>query len=161
MVATDHSGDAVVTATVTALVMVPNCWIKSYFCLFPYEKNSRSFITLWLNHWWQMEYSVDDFHTFLDLDSVIYLAINGTVTLWHCAFMGSEQHGGNIFILGWNIPLMYFFLRKTVFVLLSQRVYLENKFVFLCCCEDSENVNTEQMYVMMTSFCKEDLALLI
>jgi len=27
-----------------------------------------------------MEYSGDAFHTFLDLDSVIYLAVNGTVT---------------------------------------------------------------------------------
>ncbi len=27
-----------------------------------------------------MEYSGDAFHTFLDLDSAIYLAVNGTVT---------------------------------------------------------------------------------
>ncbi len=27
-----------------------------------------------------MEYSGDAFHTFLDLDNVIYLAVNGTVT---------------------------------------------------------------------------------
>ncbi len=125
MVATDHSGDAVVTATVTALVMVPNCWIKSYFCLFPYEKNYRSFITLWLNHWWQMEYSVDDFHTLLDLDSVIYLAINGTVTLWHCAFMGSEQHGGKIFILGWNPFNVFLFTKDSVCVLKSESISWE------------------------------------
>ncbi len=50
------------------------------FVLFPYKKYSRRFITLRLNHWWQMEYSGDAFHTFLDLDSVIYLAVNGTVT---------------------------------------------------------------------------------
>ncbi len=36
-------------------VTVPNCWI-----------------TLWLNHWWQMEYPGDAFHTFMDLDSAIY-----------------------------------------------------------------------------------------
>ncbi len=71
-----------------------------------------------------MEYSGDAFHTFLDLDSAIYLAVNGTVTslpvfiqnILNCvlktnkAFTGSERHGGkwkndNIFILGWSIPL--------------------------------------------------------
>ncbi len=36
--------------------------------------------TLRLNHWWQMDYSDDVFHTFLGLDSVNYLAVNGTVT---------------------------------------------------------------------------------
>ncbi len=51
-----------------------------YFCFFPYKKYSRRFITLRLNHWWQMEYSGDAFHTFLGLNSVIYLAVNGTVT---------------------------------------------------------------------------------
>ncbi len=54
-----------------------------------------------------MEYSGDAFHTFLDLDSAIYLAVNGTVTrlpvfiqnILNCvsktnkAFMGSERHG--------------------------------------------------------------------
>ncbi len=56
-------------------------WLSRYFfVLFPYKKYSRHFIALWLNHWWQMEYSGDAFHTFLDLDSVIYLAVNGTVT---------------------------------------------------------------------------------
>ncbi len=55
-----------------------------------------------------MEYSGDAFHTFMDLDSVIYLAVNGTVTslpvfiqnILNCvlktneAFTGSERHGG-------------------------------------------------------------------
>ncbi len=55
-----------------------------------------------------MEYYGDAFHTFLDLDSVIYLAVNGRVTnlpvllqnILNCvlqtdkAFKGSEQHGG-------------------------------------------------------------------
>ncbi len=50
------------------------------FVLFPYKKYSRRFITVRLNHWWQMEYPGDAFHTFLDLDSVIYFAVNGTVT---------------------------------------------------------------------------------
>ncbi len=54
-----------------------------------------------------MEYSGDAFRTFLDLDSVIYLAVNGTVTsllvliqnILNCdlktnkAFTGSEQQG--------------------------------------------------------------------
>ncbi len=55
-----------------------------------------------------MEYAGDAFHTFLDLDSAIYLAVNGTVTslplfiqtILNCvlkmneAFKGSERHGG-------------------------------------------------------------------
>ncbi len=50
------------------------------FVFFAYKKYSRSFITFRLNHWWQMDYSDDVFHTFLGLDSVKYLAVNGTVT---------------------------------------------------------------------------------
>ncbi len=78
------------------------------FVFFAYKKYSRSFITLRLNHWWQMDYFDDVFHTFLGLDSVIYLAVNGTVTsllvfiqnILNCvpktnkAFTGLEQHGG-------------------------------------------------------------------
>ncbi len=55
-----------------------------------------------------MEYSGDAFYTFMDLDSAIYLAVNGTVTslpvfiqnILNCvlktneAFTGSERHGG-------------------------------------------------------------------
>ncbi len=55
-----------------------------------------------------MEYTDDAFHTFLDLDSVIYYAVNGTVTslpvfiqnILNCvlkmnkAFTGLEWHGG-------------------------------------------------------------------
>ncbi len=71
-----------------------------------------------------MEYSGDAFHTFMDLDSAIYLAVNGTVTsppgfhpkylklcflktnklLWVRNDMGvseKQQH----FHLGWSIPL--------------------------------------------------------
>ncbi len=50
------------------------------FVFFAYKKYSRRFIKLWLNHWWQMDYSDDVFHTFLGLDSVNCLAVNGTVT---------------------------------------------------------------------------------
>ncbi len=93
---------------------------KVIFVLFPYKKYSRCFITLWLNHWWQMDYFGD---AFLGLDSVIYLAVNGTVTsllvfiqsIFNCvlktneAFTGLEGHGlvinDKIFILGWSIPL--------------------------------------------------------
>ncbi len=77
------------------------------FVLFPYKNYSRRFITSWLNYWWQMKYSGDAFHTFMDLDSAIYLAVNGTVTslpvfiqnILNCflktnkAFTGSERHG--------------------------------------------------------------------
>ncbi len=75
--------------------------------LFPYKKYSHRFITLRLNHWWQMEYPDNVFHTFLDLDSGNYLAVNGTVTsllispnILICvpkttkAFTGLERHGG-------------------------------------------------------------------
>ncbi len=55
-----------------------------------------------------MEYPGDAFHTFMDLDSAIYLAVNGTVTSLPVfiqnilnfvlktneAFTGSERHGG-------------------------------------------------------------------
>ncbi len=55
-----------------------------------------------------MDYFDDVFHTFLGLDSVIYLAVNGTVTslpvliqnILNCvpktnkAFTGLERHGG-------------------------------------------------------------------
>ncbi len=55
-----------------------------------------------------MEYPGDAFHTFMDLDSVIYLAVNGTVTsipvliqnILNCVpktnkdFTGLEQHEG-------------------------------------------------------------------
>ncbi len=55
-----------------------------------------------------MNYFDDGFHTFLGLDSIIYLAVNGTVThlpvyiqnILNCdpktnkAFMGLERHGG-------------------------------------------------------------------
>ncbi len=48
-----------------------NCWIKSLFC-FVQKKCSHCFIKFRLNHWWQMDYSDDTFHTCMDF--------NGTVT---------------------------------------------------------------------------------
>ncbi len=68
-----------------------------------------------------MDYSDDVFHTFLGLDGVIYLAVNGTVTSLpifiqnslNCVpktnktFTGLERHGGKIFILGWSNLLKY------------------------------------------------------
>ncbi len=48
------------------------------FVFFAYKKYSRSFITFRLNHWWQMDYSDDVFHTLLGLDIVKYLTVNGT-----------------------------------------------------------------------------------
>ncbi len=61
-----------------------------------------------LNHWWQVDYFGNVFHTFLGFDSVIYLAVNGTVTslpvfiqnILNCvpkmnkAFTDLEWHGG-------------------------------------------------------------------
>ncbi len=70
-----------------------------------------------------MDYFEDGFHTFLGLNSVIYLAVNGTVTSLpvfiqnilnsdpktNKAFTGWEQHGGKwlmtIVLLGWSSPL--------------------------------------------------------
>ncbi len=81
-----------------------------------------------------MEYAGDAFHTLMDLDSVIYLAVNGTVTslpvfiqnILNCvqktnkAFTGSERHRGKWFMtkfhLGWSNPLM----RKKYFTQLTQ-----------------------------------------
>ncbi len=40
----------------------------------------KFFVKLRLNHWWQMDYFDNVFHTFLGLDSVNCLAVNGTVT---------------------------------------------------------------------------------
>ncbi len=94
------------------------------FVLFPYKKYSlvASYIMI--------EPPMADgvfwrcFSYFMDLDSAIYLAVNGTATslpvfiqnILNCvlktneAFTGSERHGGKwkndkIFILGWSIPL--------------------------------------------------------
>ncbi len=91
------------------------------FVFFAYKKYSRSFITFRLNHWWQMEYSDDVFHTLLGLDSVKYLAVNGTSlpvfiqnilncvskmneALWVWNDMG-EVINDKMLILGWSIPL--------------------------------------------------------
>ncbi len=65
-----------------------------------------------------MDYFDDVFHTFLGLDSVIYLAVNGTVTckirkivfrrrtkiLW--VWNDMWVINGKIFILGWSNPLI-------------------------------------------------------
>ncbi len=78
------------------------------FVFFAYKKYSRRFIKFRLNYWWQIVYFDDVFDTFLGLDSVIYLAVNGTVTslpvliqnILNCvlkmneAFTGLERHGG-------------------------------------------------------------------
>ncbi len=78
------------------------------FVFFAHKKCSRCFIKFRLNHWWQMDYFDDVFHSFLGLDSVIYLAVNGTITslpvfiqnILHFAlkankvFMGLERREG-------------------------------------------------------------------
>ncbi len=101
------------------------------FIFFAYKKYSRRFIKFRLNHWWQMDYFDKVFHTFLCLDSVNYLAVNGTVTsllvfiqnILNCvlktnkAFTGLERQviNVNIFILGWSIPLTESGFRKAPF----------------------------------------------
>ncbi len=93
------------------------------FVFFGYKKYSRSFITLLLNHWWQMDYSDDASHTSLGLDSGNYLAVNGTVTslpvfiqnILNCvlktnkAFTGLERHGGK-----WLMTKFIFWGRVTL-----------------------------------------------
>ncbi len=54
--------------------------VEFFFFFFAYKKYSLRFIKFRLNPWWQMDFPGDDFHTFLDLNGVIYLAVNGTVT---------------------------------------------------------------------------------
>ncbi len=94
------------------------------FVFFAQKKYSCRFIKFRLNHWWQMDYSDDVVHTFLGLDSGIYLVVNGRVTsllvfiqnILNCvpktneAFTGLERHGGKWLIkkkiiLGWSNPL--------------------------------------------------------
>ncbi len=53
---------------------------KVVFLFFVYKNYSHHFITFRLNHWWQMDYFDKAFYTFLCLDNIIYLAVNGTVT---------------------------------------------------------------------------------
>ncbi len=97
-------------------------WIKSLFCFLCTEKkSSRCFIKFRLNHWWQMAYYDDTFHTCMDLDSIIYYAINEKVTIspvviqniLNCVpkmnetFTGLERHGGKwlmkkIIFWGWE-----------------------------------------------------------
>ncbi len=76
------------------------------FILFAFKRYPHCFITVKLN--WQMDYFGNVFHAFLGLDSVIYLAVSGTVTslsvfiqsILNCipktnkAFIGLERHGG-------------------------------------------------------------------
>ncbi len=90
-------------AMLTLRCLIVSCWIKSFFFLC--KKYSRRFITVRLDHWWKIEYPSDPF---LDLDKVIYLAVNGTVTslpvfiqnILNCvlksneAFTDLERHGG-------------------------------------------------------------------
>ncbi len=79
-----------------------------FFVFFAQKRCSRRFIKFRLNHWWQIDYSDNAFHTFMGLDSAIYYAVNGTVTslpvfiqnILICvpktnkAFTSLERHGG-------------------------------------------------------------------
>ncbi len=55
-------------------------FVDIIFIFFAYKKYSRRFIKFRLSHWWQMDYPGDAFHSFLDLNSAIHLAVDGTVT---------------------------------------------------------------------------------
>ncbi len=68
------------TQAAYALLHLPQ-WKKSLICIFfAYKKYLRQFIQFRLNHWWQMDFPGDAFHFFLDLNGVIFLTVNGTVT---------------------------------------------------------------------------------
>ncbi len=90
------------------------CWCRDellnkvvVFIFFAHKKYSRHFIRVRLNHWRQMDYFDDSFHTFLGLVSVYYLAVSGIVTslpvfiqnILNCAlktneaFTSLERHG--------------------------------------------------------------------
>ncbi len=84
------------------------CWKKRSLFFFADKKYSGQFRKYQLNHWWQMDYPGNAFHTFLGLDIEIYLVVNGTVTrlpvfiqnIIKCvpktnkAFTGLERDGG-------------------------------------------------------------------
>ncbi len=54
-----------------------NCWINVViFIFFAYKKYSHCFITLGLNHWWQMDYFDDVFYTYF--------------VPWQCNLLGSQ-----------------------------------------------------------------------
>ncbi len=110
--------------------------LSRYFVFFEHKKYSCRIIKFRLHVWWQMDYFDDVFHTFMDLDSAIYYAVNGTVTslpvfIWNVlncvqktkeAFTGLERHGGKWsmtkkkIILGWSNPFssprLYLFDQK-------------------------------------------------
>ncbi len=87
--------------------------------------------TLRLNHWWQMDYFDNVFHTFLGLDSVIYLAVSGTVTILpvfihnilNCvlktnkAIMGLERYGGK-----WLMTTFVFWGGVTLYLMTSKQL---------------------------------------
>ncbi len=88
-----------------------NCWIKSLLFLCA-ERCSRHFIKFRFNHWWQMDYFDDVFHTFLRLNSVIgsqwdsqkplsvfIQNILNCVPKTNKAFRGLERHG----VSAWHI----------------------------------------------------------
>ncbi len=89
-----------------------------------------------------MEYSGDAFHTFMDLDHAIYLAVNGTVTslpvfiqnILNCvlktneAFTGSERHGGK-----WKTNFSFWGGVSLKMLLTSNRCFWQNydKIIFV------------------------------
>ncbi len=60
--------------------IVENIFCRYFTFFFAYKKYSRRFIKFRLNHWHQMDFPGDAFQSFLNLNSVIFLAVNGTVT---------------------------------------------------------------------------------
>ncbi len=115
------------------------------FIFFAYKKYSRRFIKFILNHWWQMDYFDDVFHTFLGLDSVNCLAVNGIVTslpvfiqnILNCflktnkAFTGLERHGGKWLMI--QFSLWGGVTLKVLFFCFPQVYYVSNKLPLKVC----------------------------
>ncbi len=89
-------------------VTVPNCWITSLFLFYFRTKVFSSLHSIMIEPLMADGVFWRCFSYFMDLDSAIYLAVNGTVTslpvfiqnILNCvlktneAFTGSERHGG-------------------------------------------------------------------
>ncbi len=95
---------------------------KVIFVFFAQKKYSCSFVKLWLNQWWHMDYFNDVLATFLSLDHVRNLAVYGrdrelSEFLENILICIQKMNNGLkplgwvinyiIFILGWTIPLHF------------------------------------------------------
>ncbi len=69
-----------------------------------------------------MDSSDDAFHTFLGLDRVIYLAVNGTIKLLQ---VWNDMRVSELFILGWSNSLTPYFHIEAVAVAIPSAGYID------------------------------------